>query len=594
MPFETPITIKESIDNVHKKKYLLPSIQRELVWKTLQIERLFDSLMRDYPIGSFLFWRVERQRSKDYQFYEFIRDYHEQDNRHNPKADISGDDDIVAILDGQQRLTALYVGLKGTYAYKLRYARIADKSSFPARMLYLNLLKKSDDMDLEYDFQFLTDEEAKQNDENTFWFKVGGILDMQKQFEVNKYLIKNRLLSLDEEKAQFANETLFDLHSVIHEKRLINYYLEKDQDLDKVLNIFIRVNSGGTQLSYSDLLLSIATAQFEEKDAREEIIGFVDEINTIGDGFNFDKDFVLKTCLVLSDFGDIAFKVYNFTKDNILTIEKNWDRISEAMRLAITLVSSFGYTRDTLTSNNAIIPISYYLLKRGLPHNFVQSSNYIDERNQIHKWLILSLLKRTFSGQPDNVLRRLRQVLLEQNSSFPLTKIVEKLKGGTKSIVFNDDEIENLFYYRYGQSYTFSALALLYPSLDFRNKFHQDHIFPKTLFTNKRLIEEGITEPNKVEFYLNNFNYLANLQLLEGISNQEKSDTDFEEWLYRTCPIEQERKDYMNKHYIPDIDLSFDNFENFVTERKKLMANKFKSLLELDIVQVGNHNTISQ
>jgi len=120
MPFETPITIKESVDKVHKKKYLLPAIQREVVWKTKQIERLFDSLMRDYPIGSFLFWRVERQRSKDYQFYEFIRDYHEQDNRHNPKADISGDDDIVAILDGQQRLTALYVGLKGTYAYKLR------------------------------------------------------------------------------------------------------------------------------------------------------------------------------------------------------------------------------------------------------------------------------------------------------------------------------------------------------------------------------------------------------------------------------------------------------------------------------------------
>jgi hypothetical protein len=241
-----------------------------------------------------------------------------------------------------------------------------------------------------------------------------------------------------------------------------------------------------------------------------------------------------------------------------------------------------------------MIPISYYLLKRGLPHNFVQSSNYTDERKKIHKWLILSLLKRTFSGQPDNVLRPMRQVISEHNSSFPLNKIIEKFKGGTKSILFNGDEIENLFYYRYGQSYTFSALALLYPSLDFRNKFHQDHIFPKSFFTKKKLTEKDITGENKAEFYLNNFNYLANLQLLEGIPNQEKSDMDFEEWLYRTCPIDQERKDYLNKHYIPDIDLSFDNFDNFITERKKLMANKFKSIIELDIVQVGNYNTISR
>jgi len=592
MPFETAITIKEAIENIHKKNYLLPAIQRELVWKTGQIERLFDSLMRDYPIGSFLFWHVEKGKREDYQFYEFMRNYHERDNRHSPKADISGDGDITAILDGQQRLTALYIGLKGTYAYKLPKKWWDNPSAFPERRLYLNLLKKSDDIDLEYDFRFLTDEKAEYRDEDTFWFKVGDILDMQRQYEVNNYLIKNKLLSMDGEKAQFANETLFNLHSVIHKDGLINYYLEKDQDLDKVLNIFIRVNSGGTQLSYSDLLLSIATAQWQGKDAREEIIGFVDEINNIGDGFNFDKDFVLKTCLVLSDFKDMAFKVRNFNKENMSTIEKNWDRISEAMRLAITLVSSFGYTRDTLTSNNAIIPISYYLLKRGLPHNFVQSSNYTDERKQIHKWLILSLLKRTFSGQPDNVLRPLRQVLSEQNSSFPLTKIVDKLKGGTKSIVFNDDEIENLFYYRHGQRYTFSALALLYPSLDFRNKFHQDHIFPQSFFTKKKLTEKGIAGADKVEFYLNNFNYLANLQLLEGVHNQEKSDTDFEEWLYRTHPDEQERKDYMNKHYIPDINLNFDNFETFITERKKLMADKFKSILELDTMQVGDSNTI--
>jgi len=107
--FQVPITVKEAINNIHSKKYLLPAIQREVVWEAEQIERLFDSLMRDYPIGSFLFWMVRRKQTTKYQFYEFVRDNHERDNPHNAKANVNGQDDVIGILDGQQRLTALYV-----------------------------------------------------------------------------------------------------------------------------------------------------------------------------------------------------------------------------------------------------------------------------------------------------------------------------------------------------------------------------------------------------------------------------------------------------------------------------------------------------
>ncbi len=165
MSFQTPITVKEAVDNVHAKRYLLPAIQRELVWDTQQIERLFDSLMRDYPVGSFLFWYVDKRKAHEFQFYEFIRDYHERDRKHNPKADVTGEDDIIAILDGQQRLTSLYIGLKGSYAYKEPRKRWDNSSAFPPRKLHLNLLKKYSDeddegLDLEYDFYFLTEKEA--------------------------------------------------------------------------------------------------------------------------------------------------------------------------------------------------------------------------------------------------------------------------------------------------------------------------------------------------------------------------------------------------------------------------------------------------
>jgi uncharacterized protein with ParB-like and HNH nuclease domain len=578
MAFVEPITIKDAIENVHRKNYLLPAIQREFVWNTDQIERLFDSVMRDYPISSFLFWEIDRSKVSNYQFYEFVQNFHERDNRHNPKANLNGEKDITAILDGQQRLTSLYIGLKGTYTYKLARKRWDNDSAFPKRQLCLNLISPSENSDLEYDFKFLTKSEYEKKDDDHFWFIVGDILDFKEEYEVNDYLLDNDISAFGKEKSRFANKTFFKLHSVIHKAKSINFFLEKGESLDKVLNIFIRVNSGGTQLSYSDLLLSIATAQWQEKDAREEITSFVDEINAVGDGFNFNKDFVLKSCLVLGKFKDIAFKVDNFNRENMLHIEKEWDDITKAIKSAVVLLSTLGYHRDTLTSNNALIPIAYYLKKNGSPNNFSDSSKHEKDRKKLFKWLVIVLLKRTFGGQPDNVLRSIRDVLDNSSNGFPFDEIVNKLKVTQKSMLFNDDEIGNLLYYQYAQTYTYSVLAFLYPSLDFRNKFHQDHIFPKKLFTRARLKKRGISE-DKIEFFLEKYNCLANLQLLEGVPNQEKSGKDFNSWLIEKYPNKNERKSYMEKHYIPDVKLLLENFQEFIEKREQLIIAAFKQLL---------------
>jgi len=583
MSFQTPITVKEAVDNVHAKKYLLPAIQRELVWTPDQFKLLFDSLMRDYPVGSFLFWHVDKQRSHEYQFYEFIRKFHARDNRHNPKANVTGEDDITAILDGQQRLTSLYIGLRGTYAYKEKMKRWDNNLAFPERTLYLNLLSPSteEEVKLKYNFEFLTDKQAREGqDDEHYWFRVGDILGIKENSDVNDYLLERDFLNFGKEKYQFANKTLYKLHSVVHQKPVINYFLEKDPSLDKVLNIFVRVNSGGTKLDYSDLLLSIASAQWQTKDAREEITEFVDEIRGIGDGFDFDKDFVLKTCLLLCDITDIAFKVDNFNRANMLKIEQMWDEITKAIRLAVTLVASFGYNRDTLASNYTLIPLSYYLMKNGSPDSFVQSSRFQNDRETIRKFLIHALLKRVFSGTPDNVLRPMRKVLEGSTQSFPFTELVEEFRGKPKSLTFNNDEIQTLFDYKYGGGYTYSTLALLYPTLDFSNKFHQDHIFPKSFFTRRKLASKGVAD-SKIEPFMAEFDYLANLQLLEGVPNIEKSNKDFKEWLNETYPTPQKRSEYMEKHYIPDMDLSLDNFDDFIAARTRLMTDKFTSLLRL-------------
>jgi uncharacterized protein with ParB-like and HNH nuclease domain len=560
---------------------LLPAIQREVVWGCDRIEKLFDSIMRDYPFGSLLFWRVERKSSGDYQFYEFMRDYSELDNTHNSKASVNGQEDITGVLDGQQRLTALYVGLKGSYAYKEPRKRWDNAAAFPKRKLYLNLLSKApDDRDgLEFDFQFLTDEEASVSDQETFWFRVGDVLDMKDHFQVNDFLIKRNLMALGE-RSQLANRMLFKLRQAVHDAPLINYFLERDGSLDKVLQIFIRVNSGGVPLNYSDLLLSVATAQWKQRDAREEVYQAVDRLNTIRDGFSLDKDVVLKTALVLCDFKDIAFKVDNFNKANMTKIETDWDKIVAALEMAVELVASFGFNRDTLTSNNALIPVAYYLLKAGLPKNFCLAKEYYDDREQIRKWLILSLVKRVFGGKPDNVLTPLRDILNKNNVAFPLAEIKTKFKGTNKSLDFTTDEIENLLESRYGQPYTFSLLSLLYPTLDFRNHFHVDHMHPRAAFTRAKLLKEGIKD-DEIPNYMWNCDALPNLQLLEGVPNQQKSDTGFEAWFNATVAQkgQQAIADYREKHFVPNIGFSLLEFAKFFDQRKSLMRDALKKLL---------------
>jgi hypothetical protein len=157
MSFEKPITIAKAISEIRSNDFVLPAIQREFVWDAEQIERLFDSLMRGYPIGSFLFWEVEPQNLGEFQFYRFMDSYHERDHQHNEPINLAGNaQSVIAILDGQQRLTALNIGLRGWYAEKLPYYRWDSDHAFPERRLCLNLMgPPDDDVEMAYGFKML-------------------------------------------------------------------------------------------------------------------------------------------------------------------------------------------------------------------------------------------------------------------------------------------------------------------------------------------------------------------------------------------------------------------------------------------------------
>ncbi len=545
----------------------LPAIQREYVWSMQMVEKLFDSIMGDYPISSFLFWKIKEENKKDWITYEFIKDF-DMENPHNEEANISGiNKDIYLVLDGQQRLTSLFIGLKGTYSYF--YYRNRQTS------LFLNLTKKplkNEDNPEELLYQFQFREINSLNQENEIWYQVGNILDFM-DAEDAKTSIDTLIINCDNETKLNAKKLIGQLHSRIHTYKLIDYYEEKSQDYDKVVEVFIRANTGGKKLDYSDILLSTATAKWRNLNAREELNNFTDEINKIGDGYNFEKDFVLKSSLFLTENLPIQYKVKNFTKANLEKIENNWVKIKDVLLQTINLVSRFGFTRNNITSAGALLPISLFLdrLNRS---NYYLSTDQNDVKTQtiIQKWLIISLIKGSFGSSSDSTLKKVRDAVFSsiEINKFPFDELNTSLVQEPK---FSDIEIQNILKIGYKTKYSYLVLSLLYPDRDWKdNNYHEDHIYPKSEFTPTKLKKRGLTD-STIKKYLEYYNTVLNLELLTSSENQSKNSTPFENWI-STRDI-----NFKKRHSIPEInDYSFNNFMDFIEKRKKIFISKLKEI----------------
>ena len=579
--FQNPITIKDAMNNIHSRRYLLPGIQREFTWSSEQIEMLFDSILRDYPINSFMFWQVRDERIKStYKFYEFIKEFRERFATTNQAIDTKNVPDFEAVIDGQQRLTSLYIGLHGTYAYKTARKRWVDNEEcIPTRMLYLNLKEAIDidyDSQKEFDFRFLSEpelEEQKTCPDAYFWFKVGDILDLDSVQKVNQFLMRNNLAD-----NAYAVDTLMKLFSVIHIEKLINYYLQVGDDSNKVLEIFIRTNSGGTPLSFSDLLLSIASANWKDMDARDEIQKLTKEIyNDRSCGFNISKDFVLKTCLVLfSD--DIRFKLENFTHESIKIFEDNWQEIRASIISAFKLFRQLGFNDTNFRAKNAAIPVIYYIYFHKLTGK-IENPAYKDEENKknIAKWLILSFIKSIFGGQADSILKKMKNVLEAQTEeNFPDKALMEAFKAHpSKNYSFDDDFIEGLLESKKDTSDAFYVLHLIYSHLDYLNQdVHQDHLHPAKFFTNQKHFKANIPEEIR-EFAKKeeNWNGVANLQLLNGRLNESKNDAPLKEWVVK---YNKTNKDL----FLSDgISLELQDFKDFIIDRKENLKTLLKQIV---------------
>lgn len=579
------MSIAAALRQIQEHKLILPAIQREYVWKPSQVVRVFDSVMRGYPVGSFLSWKVAPATIKKFKFYGFMKDYSAFNNRHNPVIDIPTDREVVAVLDGQQRLTSLNIGLRGTYAYKIHGGWSNKAWSYPERRLYLNLLGEApeNEMGLKYHFQFLLkdDVEAAAEDETKTWFPVSEIYDSAEPAAMMqipaKYGVGN---------SETAVALIAKLWQEVHHKASLHFYEEDVQDIERVLDIFVRVNSGGTVLSYSDLLLSIATAQWEG-DARAAVHGLVDSLNQTGMGFNFSRDTILKSGLVLADVSDIGFKVKNFTTTNMAKLEADWEVISTSLHVAVGLLSDFGLSGGSLTADSVLIPVAYYVHQRKLGHAYRQSPNSREDREALRSWVLRSLVVRGVWGSGlDTLLRDLREVIRAHGSmSFPLSAVEKAMALRGKSLAVTDALIEDILASEYGKARTFAVLATLFPHVDTRTLFHVDHVFPAARFDKElashkgndgtpRFSAEHITELISLR------DTLPNLELLPGLENIGKSDKAPDDWLAAEYRSQDDRSAFLARNALPStLPHSIDEFMAFYKQRRRNLVARIQDKL---------------
>ncbi|EHJ7740144.1 DUF262 domain-containing protein, partial [Campylobacter coli] len=269
----------------------------------------------------------------------------------------------------------------------------------------------------------------------------------------------------------------------------------------------------------------------------------------------------------------------------IKSVEAKWEGIKNAFIETFRLLRSFGFEAKTFSLNNAILPILYFIYHKDLTNNIVDSVKCNENRAIIKKWLLRVIILKPLDRRTDAVLSNMRKAFIKdfkqnQNSGFFDREIelfpLEEIEKEAKYIQTIDEEYleNNIGEWRKNSSATFAVLSLLYPNLDYKNNnFHKDHLHPESAYKEYKKLYKATD--NCISFDI--YDSLPNLQMLDANENKSKNNKPLEQWVNEKC--NGNRKEFLEKHLIPDVDLSLKNFNNFIEERKKIIIDKLKSIL---------------
>jgi len=588
----TQISISECIDAIHNNELYLPAIQRKMVWKQDKIINFFDSLLRGYPIGTFIFWKLNNKIIKTYPFYKFLNNFDERHENNNEliQRNILKSKSL-GVLDGQQRLSSIYLGLTGDYTYKMKgKSKKFENTNFITSKLYINLFENKEFMNQsfnKYELSFLSEIQKNKIDNKHFWFELGEILNLKSESAIEKNIdLKIGYFKKDIINIKVINKLVREKSRIIKILKLIRkkfqtekvllYNSVSESNIEKVVEIFQRVNSGGMELTKADLLFARLVSKWPK--GRNKVENTIKELKNVG--VNVDVEFIVRICLTLCDL-PVLYRESNLKDDKkIKIIEDNWSNIVESLRQTGLLLNKFGFNKNNLRSKNSIIPIAYYISKGGNIREY-------KVRKNLRKYLIVSHVKNIFSGQGDNVLTKIRDGLTDKQSRKLLHKKFEysdlhKIKlSGNKDFRINRAFIkENLLEKEKGPE-SFMLLTLLYKNVDyFKNKFEMDHIHPTFQFSRYKL-KKLFNSEQKIDKWIKLKNKISNLQILVGEVNQNKHQKSLNVWLKELELNETgAKRHFIKENYLPiktDYDIS--NFEKFYNKRKRILYRELVNQL---------------
>lgn len=546
------------------EEYFLPELQREFVWDNDvskfadKVYSLFDSITRGYPIGTFLFWEVDFGTLERNQItvLKFINDNLAENEPVGKDKFLNKK--IQLVLDGQQRITLLNLAFNGVFTQKYYKKR---KKFY----LFFNLLcnPKIDKDDAEqdinvkkYEFKLFENEKDCFQEDNKIWYKIGYFFTRNVISGSEQRKIFDQFKIKEPELQDLVRDNISQFYNAITKLNLSYYNIQSAEEAE-ALEIFVRVNSGGVVLSYSDLLFSKIKHFWKKGDsplvARSEFKELLNEINA--DSFNFDSDFLLKAALYCID-KDVRYRLKNFTPENIQLIKSNWETLKKCLKTTKDFLNQANITNSkVLRSKNAIIPILYFIKKTGSYSIEPYSKNF----DLLKKYIYIALLNGVFGGQSDEILVSTRKILtnISANQYFPLEDILKEIKKKKPIAATPDQILEIIKETEYNSDTSYLILNLIYGSIFEKVNFHEDHMYPQTSM--KKIYDKKIVDN------------IGNVQALGSYTNQSKLDEKFSEWIKKN----EKNEKYCEIHLVPKLP-SYDEtqFETFVKERQSLIVKK--------------------